>query len=125
MRVDGQWFRTIWRDGNTVKIIDQRALPHEFRIEELRTARDMARAIKDMHVRGAGLIGASAAFGVALAALEHMSAGLQRDAFLDAIKHEGDMLIATRPTAVNLERAVKMVLEVVSDSNSTDIAGLT
>ena len=68
MNVDGRHYRTIWTEGEgedeTLFIIDQTALPHEFRVKALRTVDDVCRAIRDMWVRGAGLIGAAAAWGV-------------------------------------------------------------
>ena len=63
MNVAGRHYRTIWlkpEDEQVVQLIDQRALPHQFVVEEVRTVEEMATAIRDMHVRGAGLIGASA-----------------------------------------------------------------
>ncbi|HTW53618.1 MAG TPA: S-methyl-5-thioribose-1-phosphate isomerase, partial [Stellaceae bacterium] len=100
MNVDGRPMRTIWlgTDGRTVEIIDQRLLPHELVIARLATLDDAARAIRDMAVRGAPLIGAAAAYGVALAI-----AGDASDAVLD---RAGEMLAATRPTAVNLRWAI-------------------
>ena len=100
MRVNGKPWRSIWlaEDGRRVAIIDQTRLPHEFRIETLATLEDAARAIRDMLVRGAPLIGATAAYGVCL--------GLQAgtgDADLERI---GAALVACRPTAVNLRWAV-------------------
>lgn len=98
MRVDGVPYRTIWRDGPAVAVIDQRALPHEFRIVHLKGLADAARAISGMWVRGAPLIGATAAHGMALAMAEDPS-----DAGLDAAAAR---LAATRPTAVNLAWAI-------------------
>ena len=104
MRVAGTPYRTIWpsdADSATVKIIDQRYLPHRFVVEELRTVAEVCAAIREMHVRGAGLIGATAGFGMHLAALtapEH-----DFDAFLE--KAAAD-LVQTRPTASNLAWAV-------------------
>lgn len=72
MNVDGKHFRTIWlkpNDSATVQIIDQRHLPHDFVVEDLMSVDQMATAIKDMHVRGAGLIGAAAGYGTQIAAL--------------------------------------------------------
>ncbi|MCB0198377.1 MAG: S-methyl-5-thioribose-1-phosphate isomerase, partial [Anaerolineae bacterium] len=72
MNVDGRHYRTIWlkdSDPTVVQIIDQRHLPHEFVIEDLTSVEAVARAIKEMHVRGAGLIGATAGYGMAIAAL--------------------------------------------------------
>ena len=100
MKVDGRHFRSIWLepDGFTVGAIDQRRLPHEFIVARLTNATDAADAIRSMLVRGAPLIGATAAYGVALAMRSDNS-----DAALDqACK----LLIATRPTAINLKWAL-------------------
>ena len=100
MKVDGRHFRSIWLepDGFTVGAIDQRRLPHEFIVARLTNATDAADAIRSMLVRGAPLIGATAAYGVALAMRSNNS-----DAALDqACK----LLIATRPTAINLKWAL-------------------
>ena len=101
MRIDGRDFRTIWLDegGRDVWVIDQRRLPHRFETVRLASAEAMAAAIADMTVRGAPLIGASAAYGMALAAAEDAS-----DAAMD---RAGAMLQAARPTAVNLRWAVE------------------
>jgi methylthioribose-1-phosphate isomerase len=101
MRVGDTWYRTIWRpaDSAAVRIIDQTRLPHEFVMVDLESLDDAARAIRDMLVRGAPLIGATAAWGVALAMEDDPSdAGLDRAC---------EMLAATRPTAVNLRWAVE------------------
>src|SRR3982750_3493796 len=100
MKVDGKHFRSIWRerDGWSVGAIDQRRLPHEFIVAKLISCEDAALAIRDMLVRGAPLIGATAAYGMALAMREDAS-----DAALDrACK----TLMATRPTAINLKWAL-------------------
>ncbi len=112
MNVDGKPYRTIWlkeNDPPTVEIIDQRHLPHRFVIESLHTVDDVARAIKDMHVRGAGLIGAAAGYGMYLAALN--APGVD---FMKTMAAAGRQLKATRPTAVNLEWAVQRQLEALS-----------
>lgn len=100
MRIDGRSYRTIWlaKDGWTVEIIDQTKLPHRFEIECLRSLDDAAHAIRAMLVRGAPLIGATAAYGLALAMRQDSS-----DAGLD---HAYEVLAATRPTAVNLRWAL-------------------
>jgi methylthioribose-1-phosphate isomerase len=99
MRVQGRPMRSIWLepDGRTVGIIDQTHLPHELVLRQIRTAVEMAEAIRVMRVRGAPLIGASAAYGVALAVDPS-------DAALDAAIA---LLQATRPTAVNLRWALE------------------
>ena len=100
MKVDGKHTRTIWlqSDGVTVGTIDQTLLPHRFETIALRTLEDAARAIKTMQVRGAPLIGATAAYGMALA--------VYADASDEALRHAYSVLLATRPTAINLKWAL-------------------
>jgi len=106
MLVNNQHFRTIWPDFAAgqpiVKIIDQTKLPHAFEIEVVSNLQQMITAIKTMQVRGAPLIGVSAAYGIALAMLESSS-----DTHLNA---SAQKLILSRPTAVNLKWAVQRVL---------------
>lgn len=105
MNVHGKPTRTIWLDPDDdrrVQIIDQRALPHAWVIGNLTTVEDTAAAIREMHVRGAGLIGATAGFGMYLAACEGERTS-DPDTFL---REAGAALVATRPTAVNLAWAV-------------------
>jgi len=99
--------RTIWLepDGWSVGIIDQTALPHQFTTVRLSSVEDVARAIAIMQVRGAPLIGATAAYGVALA--------LRADASDEALERACAMLAATRPTAVNLKWALDEMVAVV------------
>src|SRR3954463_3114082 len=99
MKVDGRHFRSIWlkQDGWSVGAIDQRHLPHEFVIAHLETAGAAADAIRSMLVRGAPLIGATAAYGMALAVRDDRS-----DAGIDRPYH---LLIAPRPTAITLKGA--------------------
>ena len=98
MRVDGRERRTIWDEDGRVRVIDQTRLPHAFEVIELATRADAERAIRDMVVRGAPLIGAAAAYGMALAVREDAS-----DTGLAAALAG---LAATRPTAVNLRWAL-------------------
>jgi methylthioribose-1-phosphate isomerase len=100
MKVDGKHTRTIWleADGWSIGIIDQTALPHRFTTVYLTTLEEVARAIATMQVRGAPLIGATAAYGVALA--------LRADASDEALERACAILAATRPTAVNLKWAL-------------------
>ncbi|MCK9412341.1 MAG: S-methyl-5-thioribose-1-phosphate isomerase [Prolixibacteraceae bacterium] len=119
MKVNGKHYRTIWIDETVetvIKIIDQRFLPHKFIIEDLKTVHDVALAIKEMHVRGAGLIGATAGYGMYLAALE----APQDNSFTAYLENAGDYLKATRPTAVNLSWAVEKQL--IAIKNETAIA---
>jgi methylthioribose-1-phosphate isomerase len=120
MKVDGQHFRTIWLkpdDEAVVQLIDQRSLPHRFVIEEVRTVEQMATAIREMHVRGAGLIGASAGYGMYLAAIEAAvrPAGVGVD---EQLARAAAQLRATRPTAVNLSWAVDRQLKNIAEGQN-------
>jgi methylthioribose-1-phosphate isomerase len=121
MKVDGKDIRTIWlaEDQKTVKIIDQRKLPHEFIVVDLKTVDDVVTAIKDMYVRGAPLIGATGAYGVYLAALK--APGTRIDD--DYMKREAERIKSARPTAVNLAWGVDRVLSAVL--TASDPAGKT
>ena len=119
MKVDGKHFRSIWRatDGWSVGAIDQRRLPHEFVIARLTNCAEAAEAIRSMLVRGAPLIGATAAYGMALAMRDDKS-----DA---AIDRAYQMLIATRPTAINLKWALdemRRMLQPLPPSARSDAA---
>jgi len=119
MKVDGQHFRTIWLkpdDEAVVQLIDQRSLPHRFVIEEVRTVEQMATAIREMHVRGAGLIGASAGYGMYLAAI---GAAARPAAGADEqLARAAAQLRATRPTAVNLSWAVERQLKNIAEGKN-------
>jgi methylthioribose-1-phosphate isomerase len=120
MKVGNQHFRTIWlgSDGRTVNVIDQRKLPFEFALTELRTVDETASAIREMVVRGAGLIGATAGFGMLLAALE--AERMDRQKFLEHVRQAGDVLIATRPTAINLAWAVERQVAAMTGEKESD-----
>jgi methylthioribose-1-phosphate isomerase len=107
MNVDGHPYRTIWlsEDHVTVQVIDQRRLPHEFSTRQLHTVNDAVAAIANMTVRGAPLIGATAAFGVAL--------GLRADPSDDGLQRAVTALVNSRPTAVNLAWAAHKVAAAV------------
>jgi len=119
MNINGKHYRTIWikeGDERIIQIIDQRGLPHQFIIEDLKSVDDVATAIKDMHIRGAGLIGATAGYGMYIAALE-----APHNEFDSFIKNTAEKLKSTRPTAVNLAWAVNRILSAInhpSDSNN-------
>ena len=109
MKVAGQHFRTIWLKPDepiVVQIIDQTALPHRFVVEDVTTVEQMATAIREMHVRGAGLIGAAAGYGMYLGAL----AATKANDFEHHISETAAQLKATRPTAVNLAWAIERQL---------------
>jgi methylthioribose-1-phosphate isomerase len=118
MNVEGKHYRTIWEkegDETTIQIIDQRVLPHKFLIEDLKTVDEFAAAIKDMHVRGAGLIGAAAGYGIYIAALT-----APKDSFDSFLHSSAEKLKATRPTAVNLAWAVDRQLKVIATKESIE-----
>ena len=118
MNVAGQHFRTIWlKEGGeaVIQLIDQRQLPHRFVIEDISTVEQMCAAIRDMHVRGAGLIGAAAGYGIYLATVE----AAQVAAFDEQLATAAAQLKATRPTAVNLAWAVQRQLDAIATASTT------
>jgi methylthioribose-1-phosphate isomerase len=113
--VDGQRYRTIWRDGDgVVRVIDQRLLPFRFETLAIGSTAEMVDAIRDMTVRGAGLIGVAAAHGMALAAQDLARRGAQGTDLQDGLRDAGALLRASRPTAVNLAWAVGRQLAALS-----------
>ena len=116
MKVQGTHYRSIWYDHKDcqVKIIDQRWLPHDFRIVALTNLDEFAVAIRDMWVRGAPLIGATAAYGVAIS--------LSSDASDSGLQNTYDTLIETRPTAINLKWALDRLLKVLGQVSQEDRA---
>jgi methylthioribose-1-phosphate isomerase len=107
MKVDGKAMRSIWLepDGWSVGIIDQTALPHRLITARLTTLDEAAHAIRAMLIRGAPLIGATAAYGICLA--------LRQDASDEALDRAYEVLIATRPTAINLKWALDQMMAAV------------
>jgi methylthioribose-1-phosphate isomerase len=103
MKIRNHHYRTIWRDAQSVCIIDQTKLPFAFEVERLHTHTQMCEAIRSMQVRGAPLIGAAAAYGMVLGCLHQAD-----DQTLQSVASQ---LIATRPTAVNLAWAVQRMLQ--------------
>ena len=103
MKIEGKNYKTIWFENNSVKIIDQTKLPHNFEIKQLKTCNDAVNAIKNMEVRGAPLIGATAAFGLVLSIIENNN--------LDFLKKSSAELINSRPTAINLKWAVDRMMQ--------------
>lgn len=118
MNVDGVHFRTIWPkegDERVIRTIDQRHLPHRFVVEDLRTSDDVVRAIKDMHVRGAPLIGAAAGYGMYLAVRD-----AKGDSIDKRIEEAAKKLKSARPTAVNLQWAVDRLLGIILGEKSAE-----
>ena len=116
MKIEGKSYKTIWFDNNLVKIIDQTKLPHQFIIKDLKTIQDAINAIKTMEVRGAPLIGATAAYGLVLSIIEKND--------LSFLKKSSEELIASRPTAINLKWAVDRMMKKLSGVNDKDILKL-
>ena len=116
MNINGKAFRTIWFDKNTVKIIDQTKLPHQFIIKDLKTIKDAILAIKNMEVRGAPLIGATAAYGLVLSIIEKNDQSF--------LKKSSEDLINSRPTAINLKWAVDRMMKKLSGVNSKEILNI-
>ena len=113
MKIEGKSYKTIWFENNLVKIIDQTKLPHQFIIKDLKTVKDAINAIKTMEVRGAPLIGATAAYGLALSIIEKND--------LSFLKKSSEKLTASRPTAINLKWAVDRMMKKLSGVNDKDI----
>jgi methylthioribose-1-phosphate isomerase len=123
VKVGGEHFRTIWlKPGNDriVQLIDQRFLPHRFVIEEVSTVAQMGTAIREMHVRGAGLIGASAGYGMYLAAVEERERAIEVNRpYLDQyLAKAAELLRSTRPTAVNLSWAIEKQLSAMAEAKT-------
>ena len=118
MKVENKEYRTIWFDeaNQLVKIIDQTKLPHQFVIKDLSTVKDTINAIKVMEVRGAPLIGGTAAYGMALA--------VQENSDPEFIKKSSKDLIQSRPTAINLKWAVDRMIKKLLGINSDKILDL-
>ena len=113
MKIEGKSYKTIWFENNLVKIIDQTKLPHKFVIKDLKNVKDAINAIKTMEVRGAPLIGATAAYGLVLSIIEKND--------LSFLKKSSEELIVSRPTAINLKWAVDRMMKKLSGVNDKDI----
>ena len=136
MKVGEQHYRTIWeKDGDpkVVQIIDQRRLPFEFVVEDIASVAEMCTAIRDMQVRGAGLIGAAAGYGMYLAAREAQDAADSgaggggegsKSVFEAVLKTLADQLDATRPTAINLSWAIARQLKAMAGAENKVAAAL-
>ena len=116
MKIQGKEYRTIWFEKNLIKIIDQTKLPHQFIIKDLKTVKDSINAIKTMEVRGAPLIGATAAYGLVLAILEKNDQSF--------LKKSAERLIESRPTAINLKWAVDRMMNKISGINSNEVLNI-
>ena len=113
MKIEGKSYKTIWFENNLVKIIDQTKLPHKFVIKDLKNVKDAINAIKTMEVRGAPLIGVTAAYGLVLSIIEKND--------LSFLKKSSEELIASRPTAINLKWAVERMMKKLNGINEKDI----
>ena len=113
MKIEGKEYKTIWFQNNIVKIIDQTKLPHQFIIKDLKTVKEAVNAIKTMEVRGAPLIGATAAYGLVLSIIENKDRTFFQKSATD--------LINSRPTAINLKWAVDRMIKKLLGVNSEKI----
>jgi len=113
MKIEGKEYRTIWFENNVVKIIDQTKLPHQFIIKDLKTVKDSINAIKTMEVRGAPLIGATAAYGLVLSIIENNDQSF--------LKKSSEDLINSRPTAINLKWAVDRMMKKLSGVSNNEL----
>jgi len=116
MKIGGKFYKTIWFENNLVKIIDQTKLPHQFVIKDLKTVKDAINAIKTMEVRGAPLIGATAAYGLVLSIIEKND--------LSFLKKSSEELINSRPTAINLKWAINRMMKKLSGINNKEILNI-
>jgi len=116
MKIQGKEYRTIWYENSVVKIIDQTKLPHQFKIKDLNSVKDAINAIKVMEVRGAPLIGGTAAYGIVLA--------VQESTEKEFINKSAEELIQSRPTAINLKWAVDRMMSKLSGINSDQILNI-
>ena len=116
MKIKNKEYKTIWFENNVVKIIDQTKLPHQFLIKELKKIDDTINAIKNMEVRGAPLIGATAAYGLVLALIENDSQPFLENACINLVK--------SRPTAINLKWAVDRMYNKLKGVNSNEILNM-
>jgi methylthioribose-1-phosphate isomerase len=115
MKIEGKQYRTIRFDENsqTIKVIDQTKLPHQFLIKDLKTVKDAINAIKVMEVRGAPLIGGTAAYGIVLAIMEKNNNNF--------IKQSSEELVQSRPTAINLKWAIDRMMKKLSGVNDNAV----
>ncbi|UCH13575.1 MAG: S-methyl-5-thioribose-1-phosphate isomerase [Bacteroidales bacterium] len=119
MNIAGKEYNTIWvkeNDNSIIQVIDQSFLPFEFRIKELSSVEDVYTTIKDMHIRGAPLIGVAAAFGIYLALVKYDQNTPLNEYLLSA----AEKLKSSRPTAINIKHAVDSQLEVINMYNTAD-----
>jgi len=112
MKINNTAYNTIWFENNIVKIIDQTKLPHQFIIKDLKNVSDAINAIKTMEVRGAPLIGATAAYGLVLAILENNDENFLKKSSIE--------LINSRPTAINLKWAVDRMMNKLINKKKDD-----
>jgi len=117
VKIAGRNYRTIWPSGEVrVEVIDQTKLPHAFETMAITSASEAAEAIRSMIVRGAPLIGATAAYGIALA--------MREDSSDDALARAHDLLLGTRPTAVNLRWALTRMVDALRNRPHKDRAAI-
>ena len=120
MKANGNHYRTVWLEGSVVKLINQPLLPHKFEIYSCKNHRETASAIRNMIVRGAPAIGATASYGMAQAALEFMGNNLKK--FRVHMKRAESLLAKTRPTAYDLFHAIDFMNIFLREAKSVEEA---
>lgn len=121
MRISGKHYRTVWREADALCIIDQRFLPHRLVIEQLQTVQETVQAIRDMHVRGAILLGSIAAYGMYLVVREAIAkSGGQREEFDRLLQQGSTALKLARPTAVNLAWGIHQVMAAMDNADTPE-----
>ena len=120
MIINNKNYQTVWMGNGAVYTIDQRLLPHEFKVSELKTTEEVAIAIKDMMIRGAPAIGAIAAYGVALSATSFKGDNLQT--FHKHLENDSKLIKSTRPTAYDLFNSVDSIINKVKLLSTVDSA---
>jgi methylthioribose-1-phosphate isomerase len=118
MLINGKNYRTVWMENNTIYTIEQRLLPHEFKIVRIKTAEEAARAIKNMTIRGAPAIGGMAAFAMALSVINFKGDDIEE--LHNHIHKVAELIISTRPTANDLFHAVKFILKNLKTESIVD-----
>ena len=114
MQVNGKNYRTVWMEGQTIRMIDQSLLPHKFEIIDINNLQELKNAINNMNIRGAGAIGASGGYGLAQAALQASDTEL-----FSKVNAAANELKNTRPTAQNLFTVIDGILKRASGQSDT------
>lgn len=117
MKVNGKDYRTVWMEGSTIRMINQTLLPHSFQIVDIKNLAEIKKAINNMTIRGAGAIGAAAAYGLAQAAMQADDSD-----FFARVMNAAEEIKNTRPTAQNLFTAINYLLNAVKETGNASEA---